>query len=90
MLKSTSPTERVADILADKSTTAEALFKHTNKAISVLGKRICCCCCTYHFYIISAVNFSCRLYLRASLDITALSRMEEAVVVDHTRELSTQ
>ena len=40
--------------------------------------------------IISAAIFSCRLHLRASLDITALSRMEEAVVVDHTRELSTQ
>ena len=38
MLKSTSPTERAADLLAAISTAAEALFKHTNKAISLCDK----------------------------------------------------
>ena len=35
MLKSTSPTDRVAEMLAAISTAAEALFKHTNKAITL-------------------------------------------------------
>ena len=38
MLKSTSPAERDADVLAAISTAAEALFKHTNKAITLRDK----------------------------------------------------
>ena len=40
--------------------------------------------------VVLSCQFQLQIILRASLDITALSRMEEAVVVDHTRELSTQ
>ena len=44
MLKSTALAGRVADMLAAISTAAEALFKHTTKAISVREKanRITC------------------------------------------------
>ena len=38
MRKSTSPTERVADKLTAITTAVEALFKHTNKAISLRDK----------------------------------------------------
>ena len=38
MPKSTALADRVVDMLAAISTAAEALFKHTTKAISVRGK----------------------------------------------------